>query len=218
MASKKAKAADPSEAAVLGIEKNQLRGAIGDRPLPMLRELGAARVILDDWLRELEGEETPELADLFEKLEGDTKQKVENWGLYLQDRDAQAALMKAEEDFYANEAKRLKERRESFEKGTERSRNQLLFQMDLQGIDEVEGAYCKVALQYNPPKLIGDIDPETLAAWFSGDDETYVGFVRYSPESFALDRNAVKAAATNLLIERLPAGLEMVRERKVVIK
>lgn len=214
---KKKETAAPSDAAVAAIEANQIAGTIG-RPLPMLRELGQARLILDDWLREMEGEETPELYDLFEKLEGDTKQKVENWGLYLKDRDAQAALLKAEEEFYANEAARLRERRTSFEAGTERSRAQLQFQMELQGITEVEGVYCKVALQRNPPKVIGEIDAETLADWFQSEDATLVSFVRYTPESFALDRSAVKQAASNGVIEKLPAGLEIVAANRVVIK
>lgn len=210
----------PSAAAISAVVENAApQGAFNPlRPLPKLRELGQARLILDGWLAETEGEETPELADLFQQLEGETHEKVEKWGLYLLDRQQQAALMKAEEEFYQAEADRLAERRKSYEAGTERSMAQLQFQLELQGIEKVEGTYCTVALQQNPPKVIGEVSPETLAEWFQCEDQVLNSFVRYRPESFELDRNAVKTAAKNFLIAQLPAGLEVKADKRVVVK
>jgi hypothetical protein len=206
---------EPSEAAVEALTSQP--GMFGSK-LPMLRELGQARVILDDWLVETEGEETPEIQDLLAKLEGETAEKVQRWGLYLIDREATAAFMKAEEDFYAAEALRLKERRVAYEKHTERSRGQLQFQLESQGIGDIEGPLCTVKLQRNPAKLVGEVDAEKLAEWFASEDTTLNSFVRYNPETFELDRAAVKNAATNKLIERLPDGLELVAAQRVVVK
>lgn len=206
---------EPSEAAVEAL--NSQPGMFGSK-LPMLRELGVARTILDEWLAETEGEETPEIQDLLAKLDGETAEKVQRWGLYLIDREATAAFMEAEEKFYRAEADRLKARRVAYEAATERSRAQLQFQLESQGIGDIDGPLCSVKLQRNPAKLVGDVDAETLAAWFADENPTYNSFVRYTPEQFALDRDAIKNAAKNALIEKLPDGLELVAAQRVVVK
>lgn len=206
---------EPSEAAVEALTSQA--GMFGSK-LPMLRELGAARVILDEWLVETEGEETPEIQDLLAKLDGETAEKVQRWGLYLIDREATSEFMKAEENFYAAEAARLKARRVAYEAQTERSRSQLQFQLESQGIGDIEGPLCSVKLQRNPAKLVGDVDAETLAAWFADENPLYNSFVRYTPEQFAIDRDAVKNAAKNELIAKLPDGLELVAAQRVVVK
>lgn len=194
------------------------RRALGDAPLPRLRDLGVAQQILDEWFAEMEGEETPELKQLWEKLSGDRRQKVLNWGHYLRNRDEQALLMQADEDFYRREANRLKERREAFEKQTERSYGALLFQMQEQSIDAAEDELVTVRRQRNPASLVGEVETETLMAWFQGEDPLHVGFVRYKPEQFELNRAAVKDAAKNMMIEQLPAGLSIVAAERVVVK
>lgn len=204
-----------SAEATAAVQENR---AIGEKKLPTLRELGQARSILDLWLVETEGEETPELTALWAQLEGDTKQKVVNWGHYLHTRDEQALLMEADEKFYAAEAARLRERRIAFAAQTDKSYDALLFQMQEQSIDEAADEYITVKRQRNPAKLIGEVDPEKLAEWFQSENTTLVGFVRYTPEAFALDRQAVKDAAKNVMIERLPEGLELVATERVVIK
>lgn len=209
------KTLEASAAAVAAAEE---RRALGDAPLPRLRDLGIAQQILDEWFAEAEGEETPELKELWEKLTGDQRQKVLNWGHYLHNRDEQALVMKAEEDFYKREAERLAERRKAFEAQTERSYDALLFQMESQGITEAMDELITVKLQRNPPSLVGDVPVETLMAWFQSENATLNSFVRYKPEQFELNRAEVKAAAKNLLIERLPDGLELVAPQRVVVK
>jgi hypothetical protein len=206
---------EPSEAAVEALTSQS--GMFGSK-LPMLRELGQARVILDEWLAETEGEETPEIQDLLAKLDGDTAEKVQRWGLYIIDRDSTAAFMEAEEKFFRAEADRLKARRVAYEAQTERSRGQLQFQLESQGIGDIEGLLCSVKLQRNPAKLVGEIDAEKLAEWFVDENPLFNSFVRYTPEQFALDRDAIKNAAKNQLIEKLPDGLELVAAQRVVVK
>src|SRR5712664_2796707 len=62
-----------------------------------LYELTEARDILDLFLAEEEGVETPEIAALFAELAGDIDGKVERTALWIKEKDAESAALKAEE-------------------------------------------------------------------------------------------------------------------------
>lgn len=203
--------ADPSPEAVAARETN---AALLDRPLPSLRDLGEAQAILDTFLEETEGEETPEIRDLWNELRGDTETKVQRYGMYLLNRESQAALMKAEADFFAAEAKRMSHRLQSFEAATERKRAYLLVQLQEQQIPDVKGPLCSVARQKTPPTVIGELDRETLETLFL--DERMQRFVRHIPENFEVDKVAVKAAFAAQ--QPIPAGLGVVQRERVVVK
>lgn len=210
--------ATPSADAVLGVDANRAIG-FGERALPKLRELGQAQDILDKWLEETEGEETPEIAELWEQLQGDKREKVIRWGLHLLDRYAIEVLMEAEGRFYLNEGERLLARLKAYKANTERSEEQLQLQLEAQGIEGVEAATVSVKLQDNPPKVVGDLSADQMAEMFLNPELQQ--YIRYQPEAFALDRNAVKAAAKadpTGLEKWLPADVKVVRGRRVVVK
>lgn len=190
-----------------------------ERALPKLRELGQAQDILDQWLEETEGEETPEIAALWEELQGDKREKVIRWGHHLLNRYAVADLMEAEMRFYKVEMERLAARLKAYAANTERSEAQLQMQLELQGIEAVESATVTVKLQANPPKVIGDLSGEAMAELFLNPD--LQRFIRYQPEQFALDRNEIKAEAKAnpaALAKWLPSDVKVVQAQRVVVK
>lgn len=123
-----------------------------------LYELAEARAILDEFLLEQEGEETPEIADLWERLEGETTDKIERWGLWLLDRSADVKKLKEEE-------KRLELRRTHLESAIERSKAELMRQLNILGKSKVQGVRTTVAIQQNSaPSVTHVLEPEELYA------------------------------------------------------
>jgi hypothetical protein len=176
-------------------------------PKVTLREMFGQRTIIDEWLLETEGEETPAIAELWEKLEGDIAEKVERWALWIQARSAEAAAIKEEEQ-------RLAARRKAIENAIERSKAELQRQLELAQRDKVQGLLCTVALQNNAKSVRGDLDEHALRNLAM--DPDLGNLVRYIPERYELDRRAVleleKAGET------IPAGLEVVQTRSLRIR
>jgi hypothetical protein len=150
-----------------------------------LYELAAARDILDEFLAETEGEVTPELQQLLDELEGDTKEKIERVALYIREQLALAGAVKVEED-------RLAARRKSLERAADGLKAYLKVQMERIGTPKVTGLLCTVALQNNPPSVRCTIPDEALRAHFFGAfDDTVQAFVREIPATYRLDSKAV---------------------------
>lgn len=156
--------------------------------LPTLRDLGNARDILDEFLIETEGEVTPELQELWDKLEGDTETKIERWALWIQDRVGKAKEIKDEEA-------RLSARRKAIESACERSKAELKRQMERIGKAKVNGLLCSIAIQNNPPSVTCALTDDQLRDAYYGVQGDDVGqFVREVPASYRIDRDAVMTA------------------------
>lgn len=140
-----------------------------------LYELTEARDILDLFLAETEGEETPELAELFAQLVGEIDEKVERTALWIREKSAEADAIKAEEH-------RLAARRRTIENRVDRTKRYLEYQLEQLGRDKVNGLLVTVALQANAPKLVGELTQEQLGQ-VEGD-----GLVRVIPAAYQLDR------------------------------
>jgi hypothetical protein len=151
-----------------------------------LYELAAARDILDEFLAETEGEVTPELQQLLDELEGDTKEKIERVALYIREQLALAGAVKVEED-------RLAARRKSLERAADGLKAYLKMQMERIGAPKVTGLLCTVALQNNPPAVRCALTSDELLAHFVGavTDSRLEQFVREVPASYRLDSRAV---------------------------
>jgi hypothetical protein len=132
-------------------------GTMAKQQKVTLYDLGEARNILDLFLLETEGEETPEIAELWAKLDGDIDTKIERWALYLRELHAEAEVAKAE-------AKRLAERAASTMKAYERGKAELERQMKLIGREKVKTPRLTIWLQDNNPGLKVDegVDLEAL--------------------------------------------------------
>lgn len=145
-----------------------------------LYEIANARDILDSWLEETGGELTPELEALLAELDGNANEKIERVALYIREQKALADAAKQEKDRLDGIAK-------SRLRAAESLTGYLHREMDRLGKDRVNGVLATVALQKNPPRVVGELSPETLAGIY----QSGPAIVRHVPESFTLDRKAV---------------------------
>ena len=171
-----------------------------------LHDIGEAQDILDSLLVESEGELTPEIADLWEQLSGQTDEKIERWGLWLRGQTLQAELIKAEEE-------RLTARRKAIENAVKRGKDGLQFHMKRLGRDTVKGKLLTVALANNPPSVKGEVD---AAALWGDEDNAFRALIKYVPESFVLDRRAVLDAFK--AGQPIPAGLTVEQGQSLRIR
>jgi hypothetical protein len=188
--------------------------------LPRLRDITDAENILDAFLVETEGEETPELAELKEALQGDTAAFFERWGLWLKSRKAEVKWLTGQAAPFREEADRILDRAKALEAAIERSERRLLYEMQLRELPAIEGKLVTIKRQLNPPAVVGaeNLTPEDLMALYL-DSET-AKFVRYKPESYELDKAVVKQTVgvdllPTVLIEK---GVGTEQAEKVVVK
>lgn len=164
-----------------------------------LYEIADARDILDNWLEETGGELTPELEALLGDLDAKADEKIERVALYIREQKSLADAAKQERDRLAGiAAARLK--------AAESLTSYLRREMDRLGKDKVNGVLVTVALQKNPPSVKGELSQFDMAdlheKWRLGEGPA---LVKHVPESFTLDRDAIKAAAK--AGQPIPAGL-----------
>lgn len=155
------------------------KGAVAEQTI---NDLAAARAILDEFLVETEGEETPEIAALWERLQLDINHKIEAWGLWRQ-------RVTQENEAIALEIKRLQLRKQARENRLAQSMEFLATKMRELGVERVDGALATVAFQKNPARVDGNV-PEVVL-WRMAEDPRFSMFVRVK-EEIALDRARVK--------------------------
>jgi hypothetical protein len=169
-----------------------------------LYEIADARDILDNWLVESGGELTPEIEQLLNELDGAANEKIERVALYIREQKSLADAAKQERDRLAGiAAARLK--------AAESLTGYLHREMDRLGKDKVNGVLVSIALQKNPPSVVGE-PVRPLEGLYIDKPE----FVRYSPASFALDRKAVIEA--HKAGQQIPEGLSVAQTVSVRIR
>lgn len=180
-----------------------------------LHELGDERRVLDQFTHEAGGEETPEIKDLFDQLTGNIYVKVQNWGLWIAEREAEVEAIKAEQ-------RRLADRKAATENAIERSKAQLLYEMQRLDLPMVRTPLATVSIQLNNPSLVGEVPEVTLMALQDPEDEQYdialAGLVKYTPPKYELDRNAALRLAKSRPAALTTLGLTTVRNSSVRIK
>jgi hypothetical protein len=173
-----------------------------------LHDLGDERRVLDEFLVETEGEETPEIADLLGQLHGNMVTKLQNCGLYLRELEAEHEATKLE-------ALRLTLRAKATEDRIYRFKAYLTREMIAQNFPLARTPLITVALQLNNPKLVADPSEDLLRVWYR--DSEYHHFVRHTPEQFELNRAAFLAFAKENP-QKVPQGFSVVREQSVRIR
>lgn len=174
-----------------------------------LYELVEARDILDQFLAEEEGEETPTIAALWQQLDGELDQKGERVALWIREKEAEVAALKAEEAWLA----RKRKARENAIAASKRYFCELLQQLARQ---ELGTARAKLARQAGAPKLEGELTPEQLAALaLESSNPKYRELVRIVPATTSLDRAAALAL---LKAGGKIAGLRVVETEHVRIR
>lgn len=176
-------------------------------PRLTLHDIGEEQAVLDQFLVETEGEETPEIADLMGQLSGTRMQKVDSWAAWIQSRSAEAAFLREEEV-------RLAARRRALENAVERSKRQLQTELELQGFPNgLRGLKYSAGIQNNSPGVAGEVDADTLARWEH--DEFLGSFVRVKV-SRELDKKALLARFSPGDV--LPGGLAITVTRTLRIR
>lgn len=160
-----------------------------------LYELATLRGLIDAALDETAGELTPEIEAALTQWDEDFNHKVESVALYITEQKALAEGIKAEAAKLTERAKARLARADSLTR-------YLDAQMRFVGKTRVDGVLKTVTLQANPPRVetVVAIDDLDLKRWH----QDYPDFIRYTPESFALDKDMVKQAAK---AKNLPAEI-----------
>lgn len=170
-----------------------------------LYELGDARVILETWLLETEGEVTAELEQLLAELDADADAKIERVALYIREQLARAEAVKIE-------AQRLIKMQRASENAADGLKRYLEREMERLGKDKVKGDLCTVAMQKNAPVLRGELTSDQVRSL----DPTAFPYVQIIPETWALDRRAALAHAKAGF--ELPVGLSVEQSSSLRIR
>jgi Siphovirus Gp157 len=170
-----------------------------------LYELTEERRVLDDFLLETEGEVTPEIAQLLTEIEGKIEEKAERVALYIREQEANAAVID-------EEVQRLQAKAKALRRGAAGLKYYLEGQLRALGLDKVKGQLVTVALQLNPPSVVGELSQDELA------DLQDRLFVRYVPARFELDKRALLDVAREQGLDALPEGLAIVRTETLRIR
>jgi hypothetical protein len=147
-----------------------------------LYEFGGEYDALDELLAESEGELTPEIEALLADLDAQFDEKAERVALKIRGFLAEASAIKEEEA-------RLAARRKARERSAESLKSYLQRQLELLGREKVAGKLVTVALQKNPPRVLGEPTEEQLRGW----QALGLNLVRVVPERLEFDRKAALA-------------------------
>lgn len=101
-------------------------------------ELNEQRQVLDAFLAETEGDETPEIAELWEKLAGDATMKATSWAKWTKELALQGDQIEAMQRVLRAQVERLGAERKAIEARVERSRAELSRQMRLFGLESAK--------------------------------------------------------------------------------
>lgn len=148
-----------------------------------LYELVDLRRVIDNALEATEGELTDDIAAALDAWTEKFDAKAESIALYLVDLEGDAAKIKAEEERLAARRKAITARCEWLERYVKQG-------MEATGRTKIEGALKTLSLRKNArlEELVpGDQIAFTLYA-------THPELVRFTPQQYALDKNAVKDA------------------------
>lgn len=155
------------------------------------------------------GECPSELAELLDMADGQFAEKAERVALFVRELGATA---KAERE----EARRLLERAEHHERAAEALKAYLLLNMQRAKVKKVEGKLVTVRVQASLASVESALTDDELARLYTlGTIQGVRPFVRRIPETYSLDKQAVKEAAA--LGEPIPAGVSVVRGNHVRI-
>lgn len=161
----------------------------GDAPDVSLRELVDAKLIIDEFLAEHEGELTPEIEALLRDNDEATKEKVESIAWFVKTEQARVAGI---DTMIAQLQKRKRGIARRCDWLTDHYLREQLTRLGIEPGQGLKGTLSTVRFQYNNPKLAGEIDETTLTELYLAPDTQ--PYVRYTPESFALDKVPLLAA------------------------
>lgn len=164
-----------------------------------------------DVIAEQDGEVTPEQEAELAALGMATDDKIEAWGLVIQEKRATAKAVKAHP--IVQEAERLAARARAMEAAADKLEARLLGYMAQSETTKVEGKLLTVATQLNPPSVKGELAPEALRKlWRS----PFRSLMRLVPHRLELNKaEVVKAWKAK---QPLPEGIAVEQARRIVLK
>lgn len=159
---------------------------------------------LDAVLLATEGEVTPEMEAQLAALDFSINEKIERCALFVRSQLADA-------DTLDTEADRIKLRAKTKRAAAESLRDYVGREMARLEKTRVDGLLVTVAVQANPPKVVGDVSEQTLRDWYADRSP----FVNYR-ETITLSRSRVLEAYK--AGEAIPDGLSVEQTSSVRIK
>lgn len=148
-----------------------------------LREIVEERLTLDEFIAEHEGELTPLILKLMQDVDDLTEKKIEAIAWFVREEKARVVGI----DAMIGELQRRKQA--IVNRVTWLKDSYLLEQMHRLGLgvgDSIKGTLSTVRLQWNNPRLDGEISEERLVDMKL--DPRLAGFVRYTPEQYELNK------------------------------
>lgn len=175
-----------------------------DMPLPKLRDIGEFEVHLNTMLEAAEGEVTPEIEAFMAQLDTDRNGFFERWALHIRNEESKFEYLKGVAAPFVTEADRIVQKAKAVEARVRRSKERLLFELAKRGIRHIEGKEVDLNVIDNPPRAVGtDKVPTDVAEKLFNDPSTR-HLVKYTPETFEIDKDEVKKAVNaGLLPEEL---------------
>ncbi len=163
-------------------------------PRVTLYEIADLKGLIDEALEESGGELTPEIEASLNEWDEKFADKAERVALYICEVESKA-------DACRTAAKNLTTRAASFDRRVDSLKQYLLNQMEKVGKTKIEGVLKTVAIQKNPPSVVGELDGMALDDL----DTACSPFVRVVPRSVSLDRRAILEA--HKAGQAIPSGL-----------
>jgi hypothetical protein len=200
-------------------------------------ELNEQRAILDEFLRETEGEETPEIAALWEQLQGDADNKAANWAKWNKELALQGKQIEGMEAVLKKECERLATERKAIEARVEKSRAELSRQMLQFGVEKVKAAGISIwHVDEKPEIVVGAIDlPDLYAAGspivtytppatvpvperYEINTDAVIALAKAHAAFAALDADVREGVPSDQVPEPLPAGVTVTFRKGIRIR
>lgn len=172
-----------------------------------LYELTAEMAAIEDELYESGGELTPELEQEMTETRESLMSKVDGYNALVQKLGAMAESAK-------KETERLTKLRRVAEKAKERVKARLLWNMNVFGLDRLEGRLCKMGIR-NTPSLEVD-EAVAVAPYLGAIEQLQKSLPEWMTVEVKISKTAIKEAYNGTGV--LPAGVSEVSRQSLIIR
>lgn len=172
-----------------------------------LYELTAEMAAIEDELYESGGELTPELEQEMTETRESLMAKVDGYNSLLRKLGAMAASAKSE-------IERLTKLKKMAENAQKRVKERLLWNMNVFGLEKLEGKLCKMGIR-NTPSLEVD-DTVAVAPYLGAIEQLQKSLPEWMTVEVKISKTAIKEAYNGTGV--LPAGVSEVSRQSLIIR
>ena len=172
-----------------------------------LYELTAEMAAIEDELYENGGELTPELKQEMTETKESLLRKVDGYNALLRKLGAMAASAKSEID-------RLTKLKKTAENARKQVKEQLLWNMNVWGLEKLEGNLCRMSIRHTPSLEVDDA--VALAPYLGAIEKLQKALPEWVTVEVKVSKQAIKEAYKGTDI--LPAGVSEVSRQSLIIR